>query len=68
MGEDELFSQAPELGESLGRVFDQDLFNMPRIQQGMHNLQLREVVLGNYQEIRIRHFRRTLDKYISGEL
>ena len=68
MGEDELFSQAPELGESLGTVFDQDLFNMPRIQQGMHNLQSREVVLGNYQEIRIRHFHRTLDKYISGEL
>jgi phenylpropionate dioxygenase-like ring-hydroxylating dioxygenase large terminal subunit len=68
MGEDELFSQAPELGESLGTVFDQDLFNMPRIQQGLHNLLSGEVVLGHYQEIRIRHFHRTLDKYISGEL
>lgn len=65
LGEDELFSQAPELGESLGTVFDQDLFNMPMIQKGMHNVQSGELVLGNYQEVRIRHFHQTLDKYIS---
>ena len=68
LGEDELFSQAPELGESLGTIFDQDLVNMPMIQKGMHSLQSGELVLGNYQEVRIRHFHRTLDRYISGEL
>jgi len=53
---------------SLGTIFDQDLFNMPKIQKGMHNVKSRELVLGNYQEVRIRHFHQTLDKYINGEL
>jgi phenylpropionate dioxygenase-like ring-hydroxylating dioxygenase large terminal subunit len=68
MGEDELFSQAPELGESLGTIFDQDLFNMPMIQKGMHSVKSRELVLSNYHEVRIRHFHQTIDKYINGEL
>ena len=67
MGAQELFSQAPELGEALGTIFDQDLFNMPMIQKGMENLASREMVLANYHEIRIRHFHQTLDKYINGE-
>ena len=66
LGEDELFSQAPELGERLGTIFDQDLFNMPKIQAGMHNLPDGEVVLANYHEVRIRHFHQTLDRYIYG--
>jgi phenylpropionate dioxygenase-like ring-hydroxylating dioxygenase large terminal subunit len=68
LGEDELFSQAPEIGESLGTIFDQDLFNMPMIQKGMENLASGEVVLANYHEVRIRHFHQTLDKYINGDL
>lgn len=68
LGEDELFSEAPELGVSLGTIFDQDLFNMPMIQKGMENLESGEVILANYQEVRIRHFHQTIDKYISGEL
>ncbi len=68
LGEDELFSEAPELGVSLGSIFDQDLFNMPKIQKGMHNVESGELVLANYHEVRIRHFHQTLDKYINGEL
>ncbi|MEH6569704.1 MAG: SRPBCC family protein, partial [Halioglobus sp.] len=68
MGENELFSEAPELGESLGTIFDQDLLNMPMIQKGMHNVKSRELVLANYHEVRIRHYHQTIDKYISGEL
>ncbi|MFK8050109.1 MAG: SRPBCC family protein [Halioglobus sp.] len=68
MGENELFSEAPELGESLGTIFDQDLLNMPMIQKGMYNVESRELVLANYHEVRIRHYHQTLDKYISGEL
>jgi phenylpropionate dioxygenase-like ring-hydroxylating dioxygenase large terminal subunit len=68
MGEDELFSEAPELGVSLGTIFDQDLKNMPMIQKGMHNIESKELVLANYHEVRIRHYHQTIDKYISGEL
>jgi phenylpropionate dioxygenase-like ring-hydroxylating dioxygenase large terminal subunit len=68
MGANELFSEAPELGVALGTIFDQDLFNMPMVQKGMESLQSREMVLANNHEVRIRHFHRTLDKYINGEL
>ncbi|WP_101758047.1 SRPBCC family protein [Oceanicoccus sp. KOV_DT_Chl] len=68
LGDNELFSQAPELGESLGTIFDQDLFNMPMIQKGMNNVESRELILANYHEVRIRHFHQTIDKYINGEL
>jgi len=68
LGENELFSEAPELGKSLGTIFDQDLFNMPKIQKGLKNVESGELILANYQEVRIRHFHQTLDKYIQGEL
>ena len=68
LGDTELFSEAPELGVSLGTIFDQDLFNMPMIQKGMHSLKSGELVLANYQEVRIRHFHQTIDKYINGAL
>jgi len=68
LGENELFSEAPELGKELGTIFDQDLFNMPMIQKGMHNLESGELVLANYHEVRIRHYHQTIDKYINGEL
>ena len=64
MGEDELFSQAPELGVELGTIFDQDLLNMPMIQKGMANVESGELVLANYHEVRIRHYHQTIDKYI----
>jgi phenylpropionate dioxygenase-like ring-hydroxylating dioxygenase large terminal subunit len=68
MGENELFSEAPELGEALGTIFDQDLFNMPMIQKGMASLESGQLVLADYHEVRIRHFHQTIDKYINGEL
>jgi phenylpropionate dioxygenase-like ring-hydroxylating dioxygenase large terminal subunit len=68
MGEDELFSEAPELGVELGTIFDQDLFNMPKIQKGMENVESGELVRANYHEVRIRHFHQTIDRYINGEL
>lgn len=68
MGENELFSEAPELGPELGRIFDQDLLNMPMVQKGMHSVASRQLVLADYHEVRIRHFHQTIDKYIAGEL
>ncbi|GMG88380.1 aromatic ring-hydroxylating oxygenase subunit alpha [Biformimicrobium ophioploci] len=68
LGENELFSEAPELGESLGTIFDQDLVNMPMVQKGMENVESGELILANYHEVRIRHFHQTIDKYINGEL
>ena len=64
LDKDQLFSEAPGLEGGLGRVFDQDFSNLKMVQKGLKNLASGEIVLANYQEIRIRHFHQTLDKYI----
>jgi len=50
--------------ESIGLIFDQDMDNLPRIQKGLRATKKPGVTLGNYQEIRIRHFHRTLGEYV----
>lgn len=67
LGPDEPWTAAEELGV-LGAVFEQDMANLPFVQEGLHASKTGEVQLGDYQEIRIRQFHQTLDKYISGEL
>lgn len=57
---------SPELGR-MGWVFDQDVSNAPLVQKGMKASGKKTVSLGNYQEVRIRHFHATLDKYIGSE-
>ena len=62
--EHETWASATELG-TLGSVFDQDMANMPFIQEGLKVSKTNEVNLGDYQEIRIRQFHRTMDKYLA---
>jgi phenylpropionate dioxygenase-like ring-hydroxylating dioxygenase large terminal subunit len=50
--------------ESLGEVLDQDASNLPRVQRGMNSAGYRGLWIGN-QELRIRHFHKTLDEYIN---
>ena len=64
LDKDQLFSEAAGMEGGIGRVFDQDLGNLKMVQKGLKNLKSKEVVLANYQEVRIRHFHQTLDKYI----
>jgi hypothetical protein len=46
-------------------VFDQDMENLPYVQEGMKASKNKQLHLGNYQEIRVRHLNRTLDKYLA---
>jgi phenylpropionate dioxygenase-like ring-hydroxylating dioxygenase large terminal subunit len=62
--DDQPWTAAAELG-ALGGVFDQDMYNLAEVQAGLKVSKNGKVNLGNYQEIRIRHFHRTLDKYLS---
>lgn len=62
--EEEPWTAATELG-ALGGIFDQDMANLPYVQEGLKVSKNNEVQLGDYQEIRIRHFHRTLDKYLA---
>jgi hypothetical protein len=49
--------------DSLGDVLDQDAANLPRVQRGMNSAGYRGLWISS-QELRIRHFHRTLDDYI----
>ena len=55
------------LGAGLANVFEQDGANLPQVQKGMKASKKGAVTLGNYQEVRIRHFHQTLDKYLSAK-
>ncbi len=64
LGEDEPWSNAPELG-SAAVVADQDTENLKRIQRGLRASKKPGVTLGRYQESRIRHYHHTLDAYMN---
>ena len=53
--EDEPWTNAPELGV-LAKVFQQDSFNLPKVQKGLNNSPFEEIKLSNYQESKIRHW------------
>ncbi|MCG8442394.1 MAG: aromatic ring-hydroxylating dioxygenase subunit alpha [Caulobacterales bacterium] len=64
--EDQPFMSAAHIiGPGLAGVFDQDMGNLPHVQEGMKASFNKQLQLGNYQESRIRHFHETLDKYLS---
>ena len=39
----------------LARVFNQDSFNLPKVQKGLRRMR-KDITLANYQETKIRHF------------
>ena len=54
-------------GFSLAHVLDQDTENFHRQWAGMNASIKGGQTLGNYQEVRIRNFHKTLDEYLSKE-
>jgi len=68
LGIDQPFTEAAEvMGAGLANVFNQDGANLPQVQKGMKASKKGAVTLGNYQEVRIRHFHQTLDKYLTAK-
>lgn len=61
---DQRWAEAPQLG-GLAAVFEQDMDNLPFVQEGLHCSKNGKVQLGDYQEIRIRQFHDTLKKYLA---
>jgi phenylpropionate dioxygenase-like ring-hydroxylating dioxygenase large terminal subunit len=59
----ESFTEAPELG-MLAKVFDQDLYNMPRVQSGLESTRKPGVTLANYQESKVRWLHAKLDEWL----
>lgn len=68
LGIDQPFSDGAEvMGAGLSNVFNQDGANLPQVQKGLKASKKGAVTLGNYQEVRIRHFHQTLDKYLNAK-
>jgi hypothetical protein len=63
LGEDEDWTNAPELG-FLTRVFNQDTFNLPQVQRGLHAARHTHVTFARYQETKIRHFHNLLGRWV----
>ena len=64
---DEDWTNAPELG-LLARVFNQDTFNLPKVQRGLRTTDKPGVTLANYQETKIRHFHGLLERQLGLDL
>ena len=54
-----------ELGP-VAAIFHQDMANMPIVQRGLKTMKTPRLTIANYQESRIRHLHRTLEKYVYG--
>ena len=63
LGPDDDWTNAPELG-FLARVFNQDTFNLPKVQLGLRTMVKPGVTLSLYQETKIRHFHRLLERQL----
>lgn len=65
IAENRSFTTVPGMDPTLGHVYDQDTSILSAQWRGMHAGDKPGATLGNYQEIRIRHMHRTLDKYLA---
>lgn len=64
--EHESFTDAEELG-MLGKVFNQDLFNMAKVQRGLETTLKPGITLGNYQESKVRWLHKLLGEWVEGD-
>jgi hypothetical protein len=63
LAENEDWTHAPELG-FLARVFNQDTFNLGKVQRGLHAARHSHVTFARYQETKIRHFHVLLGRWV----
>lgn len=63
LGPDDDWTDAVELG-MLARVFNQDVFNLPKVQAGLSSGAIDTVTFANYQETKLRHFHHHLETQV----
>jgi hypothetical protein len=59
------WTDAPELG-MLAKVFDQDVFNMSKVQLGLETTFKPGITLANYQEAKVRWLHQKYDEWMNG--
>jgi len=64
LGVDEPWSAAPELGGLVG-IFEQDMGNLPYVQEGLRASGNGLVHFSRYSEMRIRHLHQMIERYIA---
>jgi nitrite reductase/ring-hydroxylating ferredoxin subunit len=65
--DDQSFTEAEGMDPGFGKILDQDTDNLFLQQEGLEASAKRGLTLGNYQEIRIRHFEKAVDKYVGSK-
>jgi nitrite reductase/ring-hydroxylating ferredoxin subunit len=65
LSDDQSFKEAEGMDPGFGRILDQDTDNLYAQQEGLEASAKPGLTLGNYQEIRVRHFERAVDKYMA---
>jgi hypothetical protein len=61
---EESFKIVPGMDPYIGEIYDQDTGNMEAAHEGAMTVGQGGATLANYQEIRIRHMHKTLEKYV----
>jgi len=61
------FKEAEGMDAGFGAILDQDTNNVFLQQEGIEASAKRGLTLGNYQEVRIRHFEKAVEKYLAME-
>jgi nitrite reductase/ring-hydroxylating ferredoxin subunit len=61
------FTESKSMDPGFGGIMDQDTDNLFLQQEGLEASTKHGLTLGNYQEIRVRHFERAVDKYVAME-
>jgi len=64
LGDHQSFKEAEGMDPGFGAILDQDTDNLFLQQEGLEATARRGLTLGNYQEIRVRHFEHAVDKYV----
>ena len=64
IGIEDSYASVPGFDPTMAHVYDQDTSNMGFQQEGFYASKKQGQTLANYQEVRIRHFHQTLDRYI----
>lgn len=65
LGLDDPWTEAPELGPLIG-IFEQDMGNLPFVQEGLRASGTGAVHFGRYTELRLRQLHQMIDRYIAG--
>ena len=63
LGVDDDWTEAPQLG-GLAIIFNQDTYNLPKVQLGLKAQAQQEVVFASYNETKLRHFHTMLRKQL----